>query len=199
MAFGKLFTAWMPATAVMVVALACASPAQALDVGGVKLDDAATVGGKPLVLNGAGMRTVFFVKVYAAGLYLSEKKSASADVQALATPKRVSLHFQREVGSDEIGQKFIESLNKNSSAEETAKIQNQTIQFGQLFASIGKVKAGDVVTLDWIPGTGTVCTLNGKQLGEPLPDVAFYNAVLRIWLGDNPVQSDLKKGMLGEK
>jgi hypothetical protein len=25
------------------------------------------------------------------------------------------------------------------------------------------------------------------------------NAVLRIWLGDNPVQNDLKRGLLGEK
>ena len=80
-----------------------------------------------------------------------------------------------------------------------AKVINQTVKFGEMFASMDKVKKGDVITLDWVPGTGTVSSLNGKQIGESMPDIAFYNAVLRIWLGDNPVQNDLKRGLLGEK
>jgi beta-lactam-binding protein with PASTA domain len=90
-------------------------------------------------------------------------------------------------------------MNKNSSKEEKAKVINQTVKFGEMFASMDKVKKGDVITLDWVPGTGTVSSLNGKQIGETMPDIAFFNAVLRIWLGDNPVQGDLKRGLLGEK
>jgi hypothetical protein len=56
-----------------------------------------------------------------------------------------------------------------------------------------------VLHIDWIPGTGTVCELNGKKLGETVPDVAFYNAILRIWLGDKPVDRSLKTALLGEK
>jgi len=52
--------------------------------------------------------------------------------------------------------------------------------------------------VDWIPGTGTQCMLNGKKVGEVLPDLAFYNAILRIWLGDKPADSSLKAAMLGE-
>ena len=37
------------------------------------------------------------------------------------------------------------------------------------------------------------------EIGEALPDIAFYNAVLRIWLGTTLVQSDLKRGLFGEK
>ena len=185
--------------AVGAFALAGTLTVQAAAVGGIKLDDAATVGGKSLVLNGIGMRQIFVVKVYAAGLYLSEKKTSAVDVQALTTPKRISLVIQREIDSDEFGQLFITSMNKNSSKEEKAKVINQTVKFGEMFASMEKVKKGDIVTLDWIPGTGTVSGLNGKQIGEALPDIAFYNAVLRIWIGENPVQSDLKRALLGEK
>ena len=174
-------------------------PAQAVEISGVKIDDTVTLAGKNLVLNGYGMRQIFVVKAYAAALYLSEKKNNAADVQALTTPKRIALHIQREIDSDEFGQLFITSMNKNSTKEEKAKVVNQTVKFGEMFASMEKVKKGDVVTLDWVPGKGTVSTLNGKQIGEALPDIAFYNAVLRIWLGDNPVQSDLKRGLLGEK
>jgi len=181
------------------LALACALSAQAADIGGVKVEDTATVAGKTLVLNGGGMRQIFVVKVYAVALYLSEKKTSAADVQALTTPKRVALHIQREVNSEEFGQLFITSMNKNSSKEEKAKVINQTVKFGEMFASLPPVKKGDIVTLDWVPGSGTVSTLNGKQIGETLPDIAFYNAVLRIWIGENPVQSDVKRGLLGEK
>lgn len=181
------------------LAMVCAMSAQAADIGGVKVEDTATVAGKTLVLNGGGMRQIFVVKVYAAALYLAEKKTSAADVQALTTPKRVALHIQREINSDEFGQLFITSMNKNSSKEEKAKVINQTVKFGEMFSNLPPVKKGDIVTLDWVPGSGTVSTLNGKQIGETLPDIAFYNAVLRIWIGENPVQSDVKRGLLGEK
>ena len=182
-----------------VLAVSCTMSAQAADIGGVKVEDTATVAGKTLVLNGGGMRQIFVVKVYAAALYLAEKKTSAADVQALTTPKRVALHIQREINSDEFGQLFITSMNKNSSKEEKAKVINQTVKFGEMFSNLPPVKKGDIVTLDWVPGSGTVSTLNGKQIGETLPDMAFYNAVLRIWIGENPVQSDVKRGLLGEK
>jgi hypothetical protein len=68
-----------------------------------------------------------------------------------------------------------------------------------MFAGLGKVKKGDIVTLDWIPGTGTVSAVNGKQQGEALPDPGFYSAVLRIWLGEKPADSSLKPLLLGGK
>ena len=181
------------------LALALIGVAHAADVSGVKVDDTTTVAGKTLVLNGAGMRKKFVINVYVAALYLSEKKSNPADVQALATPKRVTLYIQREVSSDEFGQLFITSMNKNSTKEEKAKVINQTGKFGEMFASLDKVKKGDVIHLDWIPGQGTVSTVNGKVAGETLPDIAFYNAVLRIWLGESPAQDDLKDALLGKK
>ena len=178
--------------------MACALPTLAAEVGGVKFDDTATVGGKSLVLNGLGMRQIIIVKVYAAALYVTEKKTSSADVQALTTPKRVALNMQREVNSDEFGQLFITSMNKNSTKEEKAKVVNQTVKFGEMFASMEKVKKGDVITLDWIPGTGTVLTVKGKAQGEPFKEPEFFNALLRIWLGPNPADWKLKDALLGK-
>lgn len=66
-------------------------------------------------------------------------------------------------------------------------------------ADQGIVKKGDVTTLDWIPGKGTLVSVNGKPIGDYLPDLAFNQAVMRIWLGGNPPQANLKSAMLGEK
>lgn len=194
MRIGEQFKKWAP---LALLALAFAMPAQARDVSGVKVPDTATVGGKEIPLNGAGMRAIVFVKIYAIGLYLPEKKSTPEDVQALAGPRRISLTMQREVDSDEFGQLFITSMNKNSTKEEKAKVVNQTVKFGEMFASLEKVVKGDVITLDWVPGTGTVSTLNGKKIGETMPGIDFYNAVMRIWLGDHPAQESVKKDLLG--
>jgi len=55
-----------------------------------------------------------------------------------------------------------------------------------------------VLHIDWIPGSGTQCELNGKKIGEMVPDLNYYNAVLKIWLGEKPADSALKPLLLGE-
>jgi hypothetical protein len=52
-------------------ALAVATPALARNVAGVEFPDSIDVGGQKLVLNGAGLRKKFIIKVYAGGLYVS--------------------------------------------------------------------------------------------------------------------------------
>ena len=180
-----------------LLALAFAMPAHAVDVGGVTVPDTATVAGKTLKLNGAGMRAILFIKFYAIGMYLEEKKTSPAEIQALTGPRRISLHIQRETNSDEFGQLFITAMNKNSNKDEKAKVISQTVKFGELFAALETVKKGDLITLDWIPGTGTVASLNGKKIGDTMPDIAFYNAVSRIWFGEMPAQESVKRQLLG--
>lgn len=182
------------------LAVAFTQPALAtVDVSGVKFEDTAKVAGKDLKLNGAGMRTKFIVKVYAAGLYLPEKKSSVPEILKMEGPRRVTLVMQRDVSSEDFGKAFMEGLNENVDKTEKAKLVSQINKFGEMFASIDGVKKGDVLHVDFIPGTGTVCELNGKKLNDPISDVAFYNAVLRIWLGDKPVDRTLKPELLGTK
>lgn len=185
------------ASAVMACTLSGA--AFAAEVGGIKFDDTAKVAGKELKLNGLGMRTKFIVKVYAAGLYLQEKKKDVAQVLNAEGPRRVTLVMMRDISSDDFGQAFMSGLNANVDKTEKTKIVSQISKFGEMFATIdGGLKKGDVLHIDWIPGTGTVNELNGKKVGETVPDVTFYNAILRIWLGDKPVDASLKPALLGE-
>ena len=65
-----------------------------------------------------------------------------------------------------------------------------------MFAGIEGLKKGDVLDTDWIPGQGTVCSLNGKRIGQVTPDIAFYNAIMKIWLGNKPADSALKPKLL---
>jgi hypothetical protein len=184
-----------------LLALAASLPAAAaaaVDVNGYKFDDTVKVAGKELKLNGAGMRTKFIVKVYAAGLYLPEKKTSTADVLKQDGPRRVTLQMARDVSSDDFGKAFMEGLNDNVDKADKQRFASQIGKMGELFATVDGLKKGDVLHMDWIPGTGTQFELNGKKLGENVPDVGFYNALLRIWQGDKPVDRSLKPALLGD-
>lgn len=182
-----------------ILALSIGQACAAVDVSGFKFEDTDKVAGTELKLNGAGMRTKFVVKVYAAGLYLTEKKTSVAEVLKQEGPRRVTLQMARDVSSEDFGKAFMEGLNDNVDRAEKSRIVSQIGKFGEIFAMVDGLKKGDVLHLDWIPGTGTVCELNGKKLGTTMPDIAFYNAILRIWLGDKPVDRALKPALLGEK
>jgi hypothetical protein len=171
--------------------------AQAAEVGGVKLDDTVKVANQELKLNGAGVRTWAVFKVYAAGLYLPEKKKTVPDVMAVTGPRRIKLVLLRDVNSEELGQAFMDGLNANSDKSEKAKFVNQTVKMGEIFASISKLGKGETITIDWIPNSGMQVLVNDKRVGEALPDIAFNNAFLRIWLGEKPVDNTLKQALLG--
>ncbi len=64
--------------------------------------------------------------------------------------------------------------------------------------AFGSGKEGDVIALDWLPGSGTRVLLNGETKGTPIAGEDFYRALLRIWLGDDPVSGSLKKALLGQ-
>lgn len=186
-------------TSILLTAAMALPAAAAVDVNGYKFDDTIKVAGKDLKLNGAGMRTKIIIKVYAAGLYLTEKKTTMAEIAPLEGPRRMKLIMARDLSTDTFGSAFMEGLNENTSVAERNTMATQVNKFGEMFGAVPGLKKGDVMYIDWIPGVGTQCELNGKKVGEAVPDVAFYNAILRIWLGEHPADRSLKPALLGTK
>jgi hypothetical protein len=178
------------------LALACGQVSAAVEVGGHKYEDSLNVAGKDLVLNGAGIRTKFVFKVYSAGLYLQSKESTVDGVMKADGPRRIRLVMMRDITSDEFGSAFMSGLNNNVSPSDKSKIVGQISKYGEMFGQIDAIKKGDTLDTDWIPGVGTQCYLNGKKIGSVIPDIIFYNSVLRIWLGDKPADSTLKTKLL---
>ena len=67
-----------------------------------------------------------------------------------------------------------------------------------MFATRKKLLSGDSFTVDYVPGTGTVILLNGKVAAEPIADPVFFVAMMKIWLGANPPDWQLKDALLGQ-
>ena len=121
-----------------------ATSAHALEVAGVKLEDTAKVGGKELVLSGAGLRTKV-VKLYALGVYLPKKESTAAGVLAATGPRRFELVMLREISSEDFGNAFLMGINKNLDKDEKAKLFTPLANLGEMFERIGGLKKGDVM------------------------------------------------------
>lgn len=171
-----------------------AGGAHALDVGGVHLADKASVGGRELVLNGAGVRKRAIFSVYVGSLYVPEK-TTSAEAVLAGTPRRIQLDLLRDLSSDQLIGALMDGLKENTTSAEMQAIAVQAGEMAAIMKSFGQAKEGSVVTLDFIDGA-TKIGLNGAEQGS-IAGEAFNRALTRIWIGGHPVQEDLRKAMLG--
>ncbi|MBI2312163.1 MAG: chalcone isomerase family protein [Betaproteobacteria bacterium] len=170
----------------------------AAELAGVKLEDSARLAdaGPELVLNGAGIRTRAFFKVYVGALYLTEKKTDAAAVLSDPGPKRVAIHMVRDISSESLASALSDGLTANHSEAELAPLQARIKDLLAILTADKEIKTGNVIFLDYLPGIGTRVTANGQAKGT-IPGEDFNRALLKVWLGEKPADASLKKGMLG--
>lgn len=180
--------------AVAIIGLMLSSVLQAAEVGGVKLDDKISVGGQELTLNGAGIRTRAIFKVYVASLYLPQK---AGDLQGVLakSPRRIQLNLLRTLSAEQLADALNDGLAEANAPADLAAVKPQADQLLAILKAFKEVKEKDVVTLDFVDGA-TKVGWNGESKGG-VPGEPFNRALIRIWVGDKPVQADLKKALLG--
>jgi hypothetical protein len=160
---------------------------------GIHLPDSIIVEGQELLLNGLGTRraTIFKVRVYVAGLYLKERTSDPSHIITSTSPKKLVLHFLRDVDNDDVMEAWEEGLTNNNpnGAELLQKLYT-------LIRGVGDISAGTELSLTFNPSG---VTLDSLALHNSVEDSELSAAILRIWLGDHPPEERLKKGLLGVK
>ncbi|BDB23227.1 chalcone isomerase family protein [Cupriavidus sp. P-10] len=174
-----------------------AMPARAIEMEGIRFDDAARVGGKELQLNGTALRARFLTKGYVAALYLQEKARNATVVLGTPGAKRLQLRMLREAEPPAFARAIRQGIRDNHSESQVQGLSARLVQFERTLGEVGNAHKGDVINLDFTPQTGTVVAINGTPRGRPIPGEDFYQAVLRVFLGDRPVDPDVKRGLLG--
>jgi Chalcone isomerase-like len=169
---------------------------QAASLEGQRFDDRIQLDGKPLVLNGLGLRGVAWLKAFVAGVYVTVPSRNPQDVLAQAGPKRLRLRIMVEASSHELTKSLVGRVRKHEPQELQRQLGTRITQLGQQIDSLGKLKPGDNVDLDWLPGRGTQLSLNGRPVGAPVAGDDLYAATLRIFVGERPVDRRMKAGML---
>ena len=173
-------TAFLLAAVALVPAL-LAPPAQAGEYKGVTMDDSATVAGEELQLNGMALRKKFFVKVYVAGLYLPEKATDGAEVLSADTPRRMVMHWLRDVDGDSICGGWMDGLEANTENPS----EDLKGQFDTLCEYTDGAEEGQRFVFDYVPGEGTAVQVGDETEGT-IEGKAFADALFASWIGPEP-------------
>ena len=162
---------------------------------GVKVPDSITAGKTKLVLNGAGTRTKFFMKMYVGALYLAEYSSSPDKIIEADKPMAISLYITSSLITSERMEEATREGFHNSTGGNTAPIADAIEKFISVFKE--KISENDVYELVYLPGQG-VEVLKNSSLKVTIKGLEFKKALFGIWLCDKPAQKSLKKEMLGK-
>lgn len=173
-----------------------AGQAHAARLEGQRFDDTVVVGDRTLRLNGLGLRGVAWLKAFVAGLYVAAPSRDPAQLMAMQGPKRLRLTMMLDAPSRELSKAFAKGVRRNETPQMQAQLAARVSGFVALIDGIETLRKGDTLDLDFVPGVGAQLKHNNRPLGEPVPGDDFYRAILKIFIGDRPVDPRLKEGLL---
>ncbi len=165
-------------------------PATAAELAGVTLPDSTYLNGRPLVLNGMGLREKYFVDVYVGGLYLVARTSDLGVALRPDAPRRIHMHF---VYSEVEAAKLVETYREGFSRSPLAGSLQSEI--GTFLSWLVTVNQGDQMVLDYVPGKGTTLTIKGQVKGT-IAGEPFMRLVFGTYFGPG-ADKQLRSGLLG--
>ncbi len=189
---------------IVVSIILTASSAGAIEVGGITLPDTHKVNDTDLILNGAGLRTVFGFKVYAGGLYLKKKSTDGQSIINADEVMAVRLQWRRSAPPYKIKDVYYKSF-AISTGIPKAKVYGPETDFGPLskdintymsWVSAKKAAKGHYWNNVYVPGEGTkVYLFDGEKetFVGTIKGMDFKKALFTIWFGDDKVRNVSKK------
>jgi len=163
-------------------------------VAGVEFDDVIELGPERLVIEGAGLhRYMIVLKGYAAALYLGQGHSSDELFDDI--PKCLQIVYFHAIPAQGFVRATQHGFEANLAPEDLEGLKDQ---IGRLYECYQDVKKQDRYSFIYHPSTGPELQLNGEILCR-FDSLQFANAVLSIWLGENPLDKRLKEDLLGRK
>ena len=181
--------------AIIWAILMMATLGNAEEIGGINMPASMQTGQTQLMLNGAGVRTKFFMDLYVGGLYLKEKSQDAKAVIETDEPMAIKLHIVSSMITSKKMEKATRKGFENATGGNIEAIKVQIEEFISVFKE--EIKEGDIFDLIYVPEKGVEVSKNSEPRStiEGLP---FKKAMFGIWLSNKPAQKSLKKAMLGE-
>lgn len=169
----------------------------AVKVDGVEVPTTATVRGKKLVLNGAGVRRRGYYKSNIVALYLPERLTTLDAIMKLDGPRRIQMLLLRDFSQSTVSRIFLSDFKQAATDVEFKTLINEVAEIGAIYNNVKRVEQGDKVNIDWQPGAGIIASLNDRQLNDkPINNELAYQIYLRMFMGPT-VPEDLRNRLLG--
>ena len=179
---------------VVIYSLLSSATLFAKEVSGINIPENATLSeNTQLQLNGAGIRSKFFFDIYIGALYVESKSNSAKTLISNPGANRMLMHLLYDkLAKEKITSGWTNGFKENNTEQQFQKLKSSLEKFNALFTDVNK---GDVILLDYIPQTGTEVKINKKLLGT-IPGDEFNKSLRKVWLGDEPADSDLKDALL---
>lgn len=150
----------------------------------------------PLTRNGRGVRKRFGISMYEMALYLPMAVTSAEQALALRGPKQLRFVAQRSLSGGVLGVAMLNGLRKNLRPGQEAYFAPYTKQIIQVFKSQPDVGKDHTFRIDLLPNRGAYFYIDDDLKAAPIHAPGFNEAVMGIWLGRHPVDSELKRNLL---
>ena len=174
----------------LTVAFALSAQASAERFEGVEFNDHYEWNGTPLRLKGAGVLHRYFIKGYAAALYLGEGVAAERALENV--PRRIEIEYFRAIPAEAFVSATVKGVLRNVDPGTHARIRGSVGRMNGLYED---VVPGDRYALTYIPGVGTELSLNGEFRGV-VEGAEFSAALFGIWIGVAALDDGLRDELL---
>lgn len=148
------------------------------------------------VLNGAGVKSKWFLDLYVAGLYLQKKSTDPKYVQNCDCPMALKIVITSSWVSVKTFRSAVDDWFDKSMHGNTQAIIDRIELFKSTFGN--DIKIYDKILMVYHPKLGIKVYKNGIYRNV-IPGLDFKRELAKLWLGDHPVSTDLKNGLLGIK
>ena len=152
--------------------------------------------GSRLTRNGQGTRKRFGIRMYDMALYLPAATADAERAIALPGPKQLRFVARRPLSGGVLGVAMLNGLRKNLLPGQETRFLPHTHQIVRVFKSQPDVSAGHTFRIDLLPDRGAHFYIDDDPKAEPIHAPGFNEAVMGIWLGRHPADSDLKRNLL---
>ncbi len=191
----KLLSAGLFGAGVLWAALA--GPAAAATLAGVTMPDTMQYGGRTLVLNGLGLRTltILDVRIYVAGLYVTTASHDPQQILQSPGPKVLVLRFLHGGSKQDVEKEY--RLGERQNCGDGSCSAADTPDFERLVAAAPAVAVGDTSTYVFTTA-GVDVLANGREI-DKVDNPSLAKRLLAGFIGDHPPSPRLRRELLGIK
>ncbi len=175
----------------LLLCVSAGNLASAAEIANVRFADSYRLGDLALRLNNVAlMRYKGIFKAMVAGLYIPDGTPPNRILNDV--PKRLEIEYFWSLKAKDIVKASEKLLADNVDQQTLRELRPRLDRMSTLYED---VRPGDRYALTYVPGRGTSLSLNGELKGA-VPGDDFAAAYFSIWLGEQPMNTALKRKLL---
>ncbi|TNF35942.1 MAG: hypothetical protein EP312_02425, partial [Gammaproteobacteria bacterium] len=151
--------------------------------------------GANLRLNGAGIHYAVTEEIYIGALFLESPASTADEAINMPGAKRMEMRILAESWrSRAFATMWLQLISINNPLDQVNAMADEVQAFSNILED--KLDFGDSLRIDLVPGQGISIRINDVKVAH-IKDEAFFNILLRCWLGKRSPSNDFTRDLLG--